>query len=39
VESLRWRGVGPDFDAWAARIDDPRLTRRAHALDGRREHA
>ena len=39
VESLRWRGVGPDFDAWAARIDDPRLARRAHALDGRREHA
>jgi 5'-3' exonuclease len=39
VESLRWRGVGPDFDAWAARIDDPRLARRAHAMDGRREHA
>jgi 5'-3' exonuclease len=39
VESLRWRGVGPGFDAWAARIDDPRLARRAHALDGRREHA
>jgi 5'-3' exonuclease len=35
VESLRWRGLGPDFDAWAERIADPRLAARAHALDGR----
>jgi 5'-3' exonuclease len=35
IESLRWRGVGPGFEAWADRIADPRLTRRAHALDDR----
>jgi 5'-3' exonuclease len=35
VESLRWRGLGPDFDSWAARIGDPRLAHRAHALDDR----
>src|SRR5262252_2941780 len=35
VESLRWRGVGPDFDGWAGRIDDQRLTRRANALEER----
>ena len=35
VESLRWRGVGPGFDGWAERIGDPRLTRRARALEDR----
>jgi 5'-3' exonuclease len=35
VESLRWRGVGPGFDAWAKRIGDERLTGRARALDER----
>ena len=35
VEALRWRGVGPDFDAWVARIGDARLAGRARALDDR----
>jgi 5'-3' exonuclease len=35
VESLRWRGLGPDFGAWAGRIGDPRLAGRARALDDR----
>jgi 5'-3' exonuclease len=29
VETLRWRGVGPEFSAWAERIGDPRLAVRA----------
>ena len=35
VESLRWHGLGRGFDAWAARIGDPRLDSRARALDDR----
>jgi 5'-3' exonuclease len=35
VESLRWRGLGPDFAGWAERIGDPRLAARARALDDR----
>jgi 5'-3' exonuclease len=29
VEEIRWRGPTPEFDEWAARIDDPRLAERA----------
>ena len=35
VESLRWRGVGPEFEAWVKRIGDARLAGRARALDDR----
>ena len=35
VDSLRWRGIGPGFDAWAKRIGDDRLARRAHAMSDR----
>jgi 5'-3' exonuclease len=35
VDSLRWRGLGPAFDAWAERIGDPRLATRAHAMEDR----
>ena len=35
VESLRWRGLGPAFAAWAERIGDARLEARARALDDR----
>src|SRR5262245_2020927 len=35
VESLRWRGLGPDFGAWERRIGDERLASRARALDDR----
>jgi 5'-3' exonuclease len=35
VESLRWRGLGPDFGGWAERIGDPRLAGRARAQDDR----
>jgi len=35
VDSLRWRGVGPGFTAWATRIGDARLADRALAMDDR----
>jgi 5'-3' exonuclease len=35
VESLRWRGLEPDFAGWAERIADPRLAGRARAQDDR----
>ena len=35
VETLRWRGLGPDFGAWVGRIGDERLTRRARTADDR----
>jgi 5'-3' exonuclease len=35
VDSLRWRGLGPDFAGWTGRIGDPRLASRARALDDR----
>ena len=35
VESLRWRGLGPGFDAWAEKIGDARLAGRARAMDAR----
>ena len=37
VETLRWRGVGPDFGAWVKRIGDPRLATRAAAVAARLE--
>ena len=31
VEELRWHGAKPEFAAWAARLDDPRLLGRSQA--------
>jgi 5'-3' exonuclease len=35
VETLRWRGPTPAFDAMADRIGDPRLTERVRVLEAR----
>lgn len=32
VDALRWRGFGPDSDAWLARLDDKRLTERVKRM-------